>query len=244
MCDTARVILERLGDPNVWPFVHVIPVFIYHVALFKAKGGMTHVEQFFPWMPLVHLLNTLPPPSGVDCKHESEKFSGPSEDGLPLPEDFAMRGLIWANKYHLDMWLANAKVDDEEKWFELPSMAGQRRGRILWLGHFIAESGRWIQYGAGSCAFTVAPEFADLEPDPGGSTRTWSRQRLIRLWAQREESIRQILRFILSMRNSASQVVIELLFAPSYVHMLCCPQDSLGHRLLAHRPTWGKTPST
>ena len=167
-CDTARVILERLGDPNVWPFVHVTLVFVYHLTLFNAKGGMTHVEQSFPWKPLVNLLNTLRSPSGVDPKHESDKFPGLGEDGPPLPEDFAMRGLIWASKYHPDTWLADAKVDDEEKGFELPSMAEQRRDRILWLGCRIAKCGRWIRYDAGSCAFTVAPEFADLEPDPGG----------------------------------------------------------------------------
>lgn len=167
-CDTARVILDRLGDPNVWPFVHVTLVFVYHLTFFHAKGGMAHVEQAFPWSPLVNLLNTLRSPSGADPKHESDTFPGLEEDGPPLPEDFAMRGLLWAAKYHPAGWIAKAKVDDEEKGFELPSMAEQRKDRILWLGCRIAKFGRWIKYDGEKRTFTVAPEFADPEAEPGG----------------------------------------------------------------------------
>ncbi|MBE3043787.1 hypothetical protein IMZ48_14680 [Candidatus Bathyarchaeota archaeon] len=45
-CDRARLILDRLGDPNVWPFMHVTLVFIYYLTSFK--GGIAHVEQDFP----------------------------------------------------------------------------------------------------------------------------------------------------------------------------------------------------
>ncbi|KAL2108956.1 hypothetical protein VUR80DRAFT_3152 [Thermomyces stellatus] len=167
-CDTARVILDRLGDPNVWPFVHVTLVFVHHLTFFQSKGGMEHIERAFPWSPLVNLLNTLRSPSGADPKHESDTFPGLAEDGPPLPEDFAMRGLLWADKYHPAGWLAEAKVDNDEKGFELPSMAEQRRDRILWLGCRIAKFGRWIKYDGESRAFSVVPEFADVEAEPGG----------------------------------------------------------------------------
>lgn len=162
-CDTARLILGRLGDPNVYPFVHVTLVFIYHLTFFHTKGGMAHVEQAFPWCPLVKLLNTLRLSSGAHSKHESDTFPGLREDAPspPLPEDFAMRGLPWAAKYHPDKWLEEAKVDYEEKYFEKASMAEQRRDRILWLGCRIAKCGRWIKYdGKG---FSVAPEFIDVD---------------------------------------------------------------------------------
>lgn len=57
-CDTARVVLDRRRDPNVW------------LTFFHAEGEMEHVENSFPWTPLVNLLNTLLSlsSSGADAK--------------------------------------------------------------------------------------------------------------------------------------------------------------------------------
>lgn len=102
-------------------------------------------------------------------KFESSTFPGLVEGaGPPLPEDFAMRGLLWSGKYHPPRWMAEAKVDDDDRGFELASMAEQRRERILWLGCRLAEHERWILYGGEDHAFSVAPEFAE-EADSGMS---------------------------------------------------------------------------
>lgn len=123
---------------------------------------MKHVEKSFPWTSLVNLLNTLLSlsSSSADAKHESEVFPGRPEDGPPLPEDFAMRGLLWAARYHPGGWFAAAKVDDEERETEPASMANQRKDRILWLGCCIARCGKWILYNSRDRAFSVMPEFA------------------------------------------------------------------------------------
>ncbi|SPN99845.1 uncharacterized protein DNG_02697 [Cephalotrichum gorgonifer] len=177
-CETARLILNRLGDPNVWPFVHVTMVFVYHLTFFDSKGGMAHIEQAFPWTSFVNLLNTLRVPTGPDSgsgsghlKFESDTFPGLAEGGgSPLPEDFMMRGLIWTTRYHPEKWIEDAKVDDEDKSFELASMAEQRKDRILWLGYQIAKCERWILYDKKTHTFSVAGEFAEVEveAEPGG----------------------------------------------------------------------------
>ena len=130
-CGTARLILDRFGDPNVWPFVHVTLVFVYHLTFYQEKWAMTRIENSFPWTSLVNLLNTLHRPTS-DTKYESATFPGLLENaGPPLPEDFAMRGLLWSDRYHPGQWMAEAQVDDDDRGFELASMAGQRRERIL-----------------------------------------------------------------------------------------------------------------
>ncbi|PKS09431.1 hypothetical protein jhhlp_004046 [Lomentospora prolificans] len=158
-CDTARLIFQRLGDSNVWPFVHVTMVFIHHLAFFQ--DGMRHIEHSFPWKPFVDLLNTLKEGS---TKYEQSEFPGldDAEPARPLPEDFAMRGLLWANKYHVDKWFDNTEVDDEDKYFEVASFSEQRKDRILWLGYHIAQRHKkWILYDSEVQIFSVASEFDD-----------------------------------------------------------------------------------
>ncbi|CAI4211067.1 unnamed protein product [Parascedosporium putredinis] len=80
----------------------------------------------------------------------------------PLPEDYAMRGLLWVDGYLVNSLFESAEVDDEDKYFEVASFSAQRKERILWLGCQIARAnGRWIRYDEITKAFTVAPEFDD-----------------------------------------------------------------------------------
>ncbi|KAI1489639.1 hypothetical protein F5X96DRAFT_679641 [Biscogniauxia mediterranea] len=143
---TYDVVLHRLGDPNILPFVHVILVFIYHLTRFPS--AMVHVETTFPWKLLSLLLNSL-----LLSYRDHERILGstfPREKKdlppRPLPEDFAMKGLIWVEHYFPEDWFANSKVDDDEKYFEVPSMTDERKERILWLGCRIAEAGKWLAY--------------------------------------------------------------------------------------------------
>ena len=58
--------------------------------------------------------------------------------GQPLPEDFDIRGLPYAQDYFPKDWFPEAVVDDEERSMELPSMVAPRVERILWLGlHYV-----------------------------------------------------------------------------------------------------------
>ncbi|EAQ89589.1 hypothetical protein CHGG_06208 [Chaetomium globosum CBS 148.51] len=95
----------------------------------------------------------------------------------PLPDDFAMRGFPWVEKYFPDGWfVTEEKIDDDEKYFEVLSMQGERRERIVWLGCRIAEKegGKWLQFDKEAMRFGVNPTYdvkLDLEI-PGGMPAT------------------------------------------------------------------------
>jgi hypothetical protein len=57
-----------------------------------------------------------------------------------------LRGFQWSDRYLPDKWYDTAeKIDDDEKYFEVPSMMEERRERVVWLGSRIAESGLWLR---------------------------------------------------------------------------------------------------
>ncbi|KAK3896559.1 hypothetical protein C8A05DRAFT_20488, partial [Staphylotrichum tortipilum] len=96
----------------------------------------------------------------------------------PLPDDFAMRGFQWAERYHPPRWFdTDERIDDDDKYFEVPSMMEERRDRVLWLGGRIAEreNGRWLQFDRETNQFGWNPEYEvdlgleQLPPTPGES---------------------------------------------------------------------------
>ncbi|KAI2605255.1 uncharacterized protein GGS25DRAFT_524775 [Hypoxylon fragiforme] len=90
-----------------------------------------------------------------------EKFPRQDKEPTPrpLPEDFAMKGLVWVAKYFPTDWYSNDKIDDDEKYFEVASMTDDRKIRILWLGCRIAKFGKWLTYDEATHQFGVAPEY-------------------------------------------------------------------------------------
>jgi hypothetical protein len=85
----------------------------------------------------------------------------------PLPDDFAMRGFPWVEKYFPDGWFTTEeKIDDDEKYFELASMQEERRERVIWLGCRIAEreGGKWLRLDKETKRFNVNPTY-DVELD-------------------------------------------------------------------------------
>ncbi|AEO60073.1 hypothetical protein MYCTH_95813 [Thermothelomyces thermophilus ATCC 42464] len=53
----------------------------------------------------------------------------------PLPDDYAMRGFPWVERYFPGNWFnTDKRVDDDDKYLELASMILERRNRLLWLG--------------------------------------------------------------------------------------------------------------
>ncbi|KAI0191349.1 hypothetical protein F4808DRAFT_476137 [Astrocystis sublimbata] len=154
---THELVFRRLGDPNVLPYVHVVIVFISYIARFP--GAMAHLEKRFPWKLLSLILNSLLV-SYQDYKRiKSTEFPRESNDPpRPLPEDFALRGLLWVDHYPVD-WFSNEKIDDDEKFFEMPSMTDIRKERILWLAYRTAQAGSGLVYKEGANQFGVTPEF-------------------------------------------------------------------------------------
>jgi len=56
-----------------------------------------------------------------------------------LPEDFVMRGLIWAQSYFPSNLFNGQLVDEDKRHLELPSHAAPRAERCLWLGVQLAS---------------------------------------------------------------------------------------------------------
>ncbi|KAI3572158.1 hypothetical protein IWW34DRAFT_893253 [Fusarium oxysporum f. sp. albedinis] len=158
---TISRVLYRWGDTNTLPFVHSILVFMNHMTQFPA--AISHLEDVYPWKLTSIMLNSL-----LLCREPRYEISGhfplPEKDQLlhPLPEDFAMRGMLYAEDYFPDGWFSNDKIDEDEKYFELPSLTEVRKDRILSLGYKIASSGTWLLWNREARQFEV-PEKYDVK---------------------------------------------------------------------------------
>ena len=152
---TLKIVLQRIGDPNVLPFIHVTLVFMWNMS--RHPRTMRLLEAEFPWQLLIRMLNTLLAPYETPERIENTTFPLPEKDDVrPLTEDFAMRGLLWADGYYPDELFSNNKIDDEEKFLEVPSMTDDRKERILWLARRIASAGSWIYYDSGNRKFSTS----------------------------------------------------------------------------------------
>jgi hypothetical protein len=142
---TLRIVLQRIGDPNVLPFIHVTLIFMFKMSRFP--GAMQFLQEDFPWDLLSIMLNTVFLSYGSPSRIENEKFPLPEKGDIrPFPEDFAIRGLLWTDSYFPEEWFTNEKIDEEEKYHELASMTAERKERILWLGCRIANLGHGLNY--------------------------------------------------------------------------------------------------
>ncbi|KAG4438346.1 hypothetical protein IFR05_006190 [Cadophora sp. M221] len=153
---TLEIVLKRIGDPNVLPFIHVTLVFMYTMA--RHQGTMAYLQDSFPKQLLSIMLNTLLSGYETPGVIEGNKFPLPEKDDVrPFPEDFAMRGLLWAEDYYPNDWFTNEKIDEEEKYHERASMTPQRKERILWLACRISNLGGLISYDGKTFAASTSP---------------------------------------------------------------------------------------
>ncbi|KAH6980507.1 hypothetical protein EDB80DRAFT_825953 [Ilyonectria destructans] len=139
---TYEIVVIRWGDTNTLPFVHTMMVLIHKLAQYPAD--ISYLEQSCDFEPRMD--GDFPGPE----KHEAPR---------PLPEDYAMRGLIYVNDYYPKEWFTNEKIDEDERYFELASMVDQRKERILYLGYKIAAHGEWLKFDTESRRFSVADEY-------------------------------------------------------------------------------------
>jgi hypothetical protein len=81
---TTEIVLERVEDPNVLPFIHVTLVFMFFMTRHSAAINLLEAE--FPWRSLAIMLNTIlgsfPTPDRiVDKSFPVLK----KDDPLPIP---------------------------------------------------------------------------------------------------------------------------------------------------------------
>ncbi|KAK4200579.1 hypothetical protein QBC40DRAFT_68843 [Triangularia verruculosa] len=154
---TCDIVSRRDTDPHVLPFLHVTLVFIYHLTFYPE--AIRYVAPEFPWKRIASRMNKSLG-SFTSYSRIEESALPKSESQRPLPEDYAMRGLAWADRVSPSDCFSNEKIDDDEKYFEVASMADERSERVLWLGHKIAtSSNKWLRYNPSTHEFSVAPEF-------------------------------------------------------------------------------------
>lgn len=137
---TLSTALRRHGDKNVFPFVHVMFVFLWNLA--AVEKAMEYVASFIPWIDICSFLNTLAKPDTMTPAVMASDTFPKSNDKVerPLPEDFFMRGQVFTLDYLPKGWFEEKNaMDEEERTMELPSMAAIRVERLLWLGVRIAE---------------------------------------------------------------------------------------------------------
>ncbi|KAF7570522.1 EST1-DNA-bind domain containing protein [Pyrenophora tritici-repentis] len=120
--ETSALVFRRRGE-NVLPHVHVMLAFLFNVASSK------HISSLIadaPWTELVAFLNALIKTTIRLSQSKNEKqdintllatdlFSreGKRDDKLPLPEDYHIRGQIWAQHFP-EKWFER-KHDEEER---------------------------------------------------------------------------------------------------------------------------------
>ena len=156
---TCKVVFRRTEDVNVLPFVHVTIAFLYFLT--QKPGAMALVESEFPWELLAAFLNTLLQSYQDYDKITSEVFPSEAtdEERRPLPEDYAMKGLGWADKYLPQSWFEYDGIELDEHYHETASMADRRKERILWIACRIAQYSKWLVFDEGQHQFWVAPKY-------------------------------------------------------------------------------------
>jgi hypothetical protein len=147
--ETFALALGRISDKNVLPHVHIMLAFLSSLA------SSRHISVLIadsPWAELVAFLNTLvktenqmqgqseSQTSSMDALLASDIFPGEGEraDELPLPEDYLVRGLIWADNYFPKTWFER-EHDEKELYWEPASTDRTRIERVLRLGFSISK---------------------------------------------------------------------------------------------------------
>ncbi|KAF5707513.1 hypothetical protein FMUND_11046 [Fusarium mundagurra] len=155
---TIESVLKHRGDRHTLPFVHSILVFINHLTQYPA--AISSLEDKVPWKHITIMLNTLLGSCEPGYKIQRPfPLSRRNQLPGPLPEDYAMRGLPYTEYYFPTDWFQNGNIDDDEKYFELPSASEERKERILYLGGRIAASEKWLRWNEEARHFAVPHKY-------------------------------------------------------------------------------------
>jgi hypothetical protein len=149
---TLSIFLDQLGDPSIYPSVHISLSFIWSLAVHPL--AMQPVDAFIPWVSIARFLNTLIDSflnaltdSGITLDNDINKEFNKIEDknfpleDMPkrhLPEDFLIRGQSWSQLYYPDKFFDGAPSEDDRPVIEPTFTAIPRMQRCLWLGVQIA----------------------------------------------------------------------------------------------------------
>ncbi|RDA95269.1 hypothetical protein CP533_3475 [Ophiocordyceps camponoti-saundersi (nom. inval.)] len=157
---TYEVVLRRWGDKNTLSCIHTAMVFLLHMSRYPA--AMSQLEGQYPWKLTSIMLNYLLKTMQSKPRIDTEAFPGPEKEGeppYPLPEDYALRGLLYAEDYFPSGWFDNDRIDESDRYLEPPSKAAERQERILWIGRRLASTGKWLTWDDDGRRFSVAATY-------------------------------------------------------------------------------------
>ncbi|KAI2700410.1 hypothetical protein CBS147332_8021 [Penicillium roqueforti] len=164
---TLIVMLGQVGDPNIYPSVHISMAFVWSLTLNPA--AIQRLEPLVPWSLLASYLNTLFGSDTIISKIEDDSFPLLDDSTThQLPEDFLIRGQAWSRLYYPEGFFERALTEDNRPSTEEPSAVIPRKHRCLWLGVRIATFTRWMTYDQ-TRRFTptrLAEEFASMAESP------------------------------------------------------------------------------
>lgn len=151
---TMKYALRRIGDRNVLLHVHAEMVFI--ASLGPIRYDMSAILRQVPWSDLVTFLNVLAKSENLEARSSLPTFAPGEGDNRPLPEDYLIRGQIWAqSSYFPTNWFDLAQ-DEEERCLEAPSVVKARTDRVLYLGTVITEQHPdYMAFDRKSCRWTI-----------------------------------------------------------------------------------------
>ncbi|KAK0627181.1 hypothetical protein B0T14DRAFT_563007 [Immersiella caudata] len=135
------VVLERAGDPKVFPYFHVFLVFLCF-----SPGAMDHPDLGIPKGLVVNMLNRMLGSYTKDLLHlKMERFPRPEGRGSqrPFPDDYGLRGLAWTENYYPKDWFS-CTFDIAEKH---PGVADEEYvERVLWIAFRMVNRASWLGY--------------------------------------------------------------------------------------------------
>ena len=133
--ETFCVILDQIGNENVYPAVHVYLAFIWRMVLNK---NMENINLVVPWSKIATFLNRMIH-SDIDFGViEGDEFPI-TQDRKNMPEDFLICGQVWSRCYFPVNFFKDAMTEDDGRSIEVPPLRASRTHRCLWLGHQLAK---------------------------------------------------------------------------------------------------------
>lgn len=117
------------------------------VYLSKVPAALKLLSDHFPWASLVVMLNGLARFYHTYPRIESDEIPIAEDPARPTPEEFALRGLDFAEYYFPKDWFENKNIEDENMYKEDLSMnTDYRPEHILWRGRQLANRCPEIRY--------------------------------------------------------------------------------------------------
>ncbi|KAM0707313.1 hypothetical protein Q7P35_005551 [Cladosporium inversicolor] len=171
---------RRENLPSLLPYIHVMLVFIKGLHTLSSRlsfddkttkllGDALSPDRL-DWSALASFLNHVakfyPISSHTHSSASRETFP---TDGIPLLEDYMIRGLVWAQYYFAPEWFKNIVDDDGSRCLEDDGKRQHRAARIQYLGMLLAAEFNHLRYDRATRQFSTVVSLVNV------SVQRWRR---------------------------------------------------------------------